>query len=211
MSYYISGLSFFAQSNWNMSLLWKILMSKKIVSGFSVFVFAFFMGITTAANAKTNEKPLLSTAAELFGLPLNDLSLSRLEKKLDGMGLQSYPSYKEGEVSYSLGPEGILGVTNATIFSNSSGYVRQAALSGVVKSSEKRKALGELLVRKYGAPNEGYLNNGIGRSKWLFKNGTMIEFYNSTYDVSIMYVDERPRTLVRSGQIDVEALSRKKQ
>lgn len=185
-------------------------MSRKFTSVLAVLILVL-VGMATVANAKTTKIPQLSNIAELFGLPLNDLSLSRLEKKLDSMGLHSYPSYKEGEVSYSLGPEGILGVTHATIFSNSSRYVQQALLSGVVGSLEKRQALGELLQKKYGAPSEGYLNNGIGRSKWLFKDGTLIEFHNSTYDVYIMYVDERPRVMGRSGQIDVEALSRKKQ
>jgi len=208
--YYISGLAFFTRQTRAWHIVGKGLMSRKANSGFIVFIFALLMAVTTAVNAKTNDKPRLSSVAELFGLPLNDLRLSRLEKKLNSMGLYSYPSYKDGEVSYSLGSKGILGVTDATIFSNSSEYVQQALLSGVVKSSEERKALGELLQRKYGAPTDGYLDNGIGRSKWLFKDGTMIEFQNSTYDVSIMYVDEQPRVLASSGKIDVEALSHKK-
>jgi hypothetical protein len=185
-------------------------MFRKCTSVFAVLILVS-MGMATIVNAKTNESPQLSNIAELFGLSMNDLSLSQLEKKLTSMGLQRYPSYKEGEVSYSLGPEGILGVTNATIFSNSSRYVQQALLSGVVGSLEERQALGELLQIKYGAPSKGYLNDGIGRSKWLFRDGTMIELHNSTYDVSIMYVDEQPKVMEHSGQIDVEALSRKKQ
>jgi hypothetical protein len=169
------------------------------------------MSTSTLAKAEGNGASARSNMAELFGLPLNDLSVSRLDKQLNSMGLHSYPSYKDGVVSYSLGPEGILGVTNATIYSNGSGYIRQALLSGVVESSEKRKALGELLARKYGKPSEGFLNNGIGRSKWLFKDGTMIELHNTTYDVSLMYVDESPKVATPSGQIDVEALSRKNQ
>jgi hypothetical protein len=163
-----------------------------------------------SANTPSDVLPRISSVAELFGLPLNDLSLSRLERQLSSMGLSSYPSYKDGIVNYSLGPEGILGVTNATIYSNASGYIQQALLSGVVENNEKRKALGELLKQKYGSPNDGFLSNGIGRSKWLFQDGTMIELRNNTYDVSILYVDEHPKVVTRSGHIDVEALSRKK-
>jgi hypothetical protein len=125
------------------------------------------------------------------------------------MGLYSYPSYKTGIVSYSLGSEGILGVTNATIYSNTSNYITKALLSGVVQSKENRQALGEVLATKYGKPSVGFLSEGIGRAKWFFKEGTMIEFHNSTFDVSILYVDEQPRVASRSGKIDVEALSRK--
>lgn len=173
-------------------------------------VLAVFSVASVSANTSNDMTSRASSIAELFGLSLNDLSLERLEKQLATMGLRSYPSYKEGVVSYSLGPEGIFGVTNATIYSNASGYVSQALLSGVIESNEKRKALGELLEKKYGAPSEGFLNTGIGRSTWLFKDGTLIELHNSTFDVSIMYVDEHPRVETRSGQIDVEALSRKK-
>jgi hypothetical protein len=187
------------------------LMPTKVASALIMFIFALSMSAATLVRAEANGISRSSNVAELFGLPLNDLSVSRLERQINSMGLHSYPSYKDGVISYSLGPEGILGVTNATIYSNGSGYVRQALLSGVVESNEKRKALGELLGRKYGTPSEGFLNNGIGRSKWLFKDGTMIEFHNTTYDVSLMYVDENPKVAARSGQIDVEALSRKKQ
>lgn len=187
------------------------LMPTKVASALIIFIFGLSMGAATLAKAEESSVPARSNIAELFGLPLNDLSVSRLEKQLNSMGMHSYPSYKDGVVSYSLGPEGILGVTSATIYSNGSGYVRQALLSGVVESSEKRKALGELLARKYGKPSEGFLNNGIGRSKWLFQDGTMIELHNTTYDVSLMYVDENPKVATRSGQIDVEALSRKNQ
>ncbi|UTV99106.1 uridine kinase [Marinomonas rhizomae] len=183
----------------------------KIAPTLIMFVFTFFIGIATLAKAESDAAPKVAEVAELFGLPLNDLSVSQLNKQLNSMGLSSYPSYKDGAVSYSLGPEGILGVTNATIYSNGSGYVRQALLSGVVESKEKRKALGDLLTRKYGNPSEGALNNGIGRSKWLFTDGTMIELHNTTYDVSLMYVDGSPKVVARSGQIDVEALSRKNQ
>ncbi|MBU1294142.1 MAG: uridine kinase [Gammaproteobacteria bacterium] len=186
-------------------------MRTKVAPMFASFIFALSMGTATLVKAEASDVSRSSNVAELFGLPLNDLRVSQLENQLNSMGLHSYPSYKDGVISYSLGPEGILGVTNATIYSNGSGYVRQALLSGVVESSEKRKALGELLAQKYGKPSEGFLSNGIGRSKWLFKDGTMIEFHNTTYDVSLMYVDESPKVAIRSGQIDVEALSRKKQ
>ena len=183
----------------------------KNVSALSVSVLILFFTITMSANAETTEQeqPGVMGVAELFGLPFNDLPLSQVEKKLNDMGLNSYPSYKTGVVSYSLGPEGILGVTNATLYSNDSNYVTQALLSGVVQSLEKRRTLGEVLVKKYGAPSVGFMNEGFGRGKWFFKEGTMIELHNSTFDVSILYVDERPKVASLSGKIDVEALSNK--
>jgi len=170
----------------------------------------FFMGMK-AAIAATDTKSKLTDKAELFGLPFNNLSLAKLEKQLIGMGLNKYPSYRDDMVSYSLGKEGILGVTNADIFVNNSGYVRQALLSGVIDDNEKRRDLGSLLEKKYGSPVSGALSGGIGKAKWQFNDATTIEFRNTTYDVSIMYVDERPTVTSFSGKIDVEALSRKSQ
>ncbi|NLQ17791.1 uridine kinase [Marinomonas sp. M1K-6] len=163
---------------------------------------------TALTAAQKDIGPRISKKAELFALPFNDLSLSRLENQLSGMGLRSDPSYKDGVVSYGLGPEGILGVTNATLHSNTSGYVHQALLSGVIESREQRKALGQLLEKKYGDPSDGDLQSGMGHAIWLFQDSTRIELRNSTFDVSVLYVDERPRVVIRSGQIDVEALSR---
>lgn len=178
-----------------------------------VFICLLFLGGLGSLSvfAATQSAVRTSNYAELFGLRFNDLSLSRLNSKLRSMGITSYPSYKEGQISYSLGTEGILGVTNATVFTNSSGYIQQALLSGVVESSEKRQSLGKLLEQKYGAPAAGYLSDGIGKARWLFQEGTTIELRNSTFDVSLAYVDERPRVQSRSGKIDVEALSRKNQ
>ncbi|ETX10519.1 uridine kinase [Marinomonas ushuaiensis DSM 15871] len=192
-------------------------MTSRNASIFFVFMVSTFFVSQVFANAsKANgdvekaPKPRITGNAKFFGLPLNDLALPRLEKHLSEMGLQNYPSYKDGVVNYSLGPDGILGVTDATVFSNSSGYVQQARLSGVVESNEKRKALGDLLLRRYGTPSDGQLRSGLGHAAWLFRDGTMVELRNSTFDVSIMYVDERPRVASHSGKIDVEALSRKK-
>ncbi|QRV22817.1 uridine kinase [Marinomonas foliarum] len=185
-------------------------MSRKVAPVLLVFALVLLVSRPASVMAETNESIALSDAAELFGLPVKGLALSQLESRLESMGLQSYPSYKLGVVSYSLGPEGILGVTNATIHFNSSKYVRQVLLSGVVESNEKRKNLGELLGRKYGPPSEGFLNGGLGRSKWSFRDGTTIDFRNTTYDVSVLYVDEQPKVISRSGKIDVEALSNKK-
>ncbi|QUX97394.1 uridine kinase [Marinomonas sp. CT5] len=174
----------------------------------SVFIFAFFVG---AVSAETDGASNVSNKAELFGLPFNDLSLSLLERHLKSLGLQKYPSYKAGVVSYSLGPKGILGVTNATIYSNTSGYIHQALLSGVIESSEDRQALGELLEKKYGTPGSGQLKTGVGRAKWLFDDDTSIELHNDSYDVSITYIDEKPMVDSHTGEIDVEALLRKNQ
>jgi hypothetical protein len=183
----------------------------KNTSAALMYLFIFASVGSFSVYAATNQVVSPSSNAELFGLRFNDLPLSKLESQLRGMGIVNYPSYKEGVTSYSLGPEGILGVTNATIFTNTSGYIHQALLSGVVDSSEKRQSLGKLLETKYGVPVAGYLSEGIGKARWIFKEGTMIELRNNTFDVSITYVDERPRVQSRSGKIDVEALSRKNQ
>lgn len=148
-------------------------------------------------------------SAELFGLPLSNLRLSALANHLNSMGLKSYPTYREGIVNYSLGPDGILGITNAAIYTNASGFVQQALLTGVIQSNDQRRAIGDVFLKKYGEPSEGILNRGIGRSKWSFEDGTEIDFRNTTYDVSILYVNSRPKSNVRSGRIDVEALYRK--
>lgn len=185
-------------------------MFKKYISMFVLFVLTiFYVAGMTPAYAATETTSGNSSVAELFGLPVNNLSLSRLESHLGNIGLNSYPSYKDGVVSYSLGPEGILGVTNATIFSNTSGYVHQVLLYGVVESDAKRQSLGKLLEQKYGAPTAGNLVDGIGKTQWEFRDGTKIELFNSTFDVAITYIDERPRVKIQSGRIDVEALSRK--
>ena len=208
--YYTSGLVFFARQTESRDSNREDSMLSKVASMLVVFAIAVSYGEAVAAIADNKESSTFSTVAELFGLPLNDLSVSQLESRLNTMGLSSYPSYKQGVMAYSLGPEGILGVTNATIYSNRSGYIRQVLLSGVVESNEQRMNLGTLLEKKYGAPTEGFLNNGLGRSRWHFSDGTSIDFRNTTYDVSILYVDEQPKVATRSGQIEVEALSRQK-
>ena len=186
-------------------------MLRKNASALKFWTLVLFFAITvTSVKAATQEKPLFSDTAEFFGLPFNNLHLSKIQEKLKNIGLHSYPSYKNGVVSYSLGEKGILGVTNATIHSNPSSYVTKALLSGVVQSKEDRQALGEVFVTKYGKPTVGFISEGIGRGKWFFEEGTMIELKNSTFDVSISYVDEQPKEVSsRSGKIDVEALSRK--
>ncbi|WP_262368557.1 uridine kinase [Marinomonas sp. IMCC 4694] len=166
----------------------------------------------TIVKAETLRKPHSYHAAELFGLPLNNLMLSSLEKQMTDMGMSHYPSYKEGITNYSLGNEGILGVTNAEIYSSKAGYVREALLSGVVQSMEKRRAVGKLLEGKYGTPTQGHLNEGIGRSTWRFTDGTVIELQNTTYYVSIKYANQPPEVVKNkphSGRIDVQALAKK--
>ncbi|SBS31651.1 hypothetical protein MSP8887_01564 [Marinomonas spartinae] len=149
--------------------------------------------------------------AELFGLKVNDLSKQTLEKQLSRMGLQPYPSYKKDVVSYSLGPKGILGIKELDITFNDYDYIRHANLAGVVKNTHERQKLGELLEKKYGEPNVGFIKNGYGRARWYFKDGTYIELHNTTFDVSISYVDEDPKVPSESGTIDVEALSKQTQ
>lgn len=140
-------------------------MLSKVASMLVVFALALSYGEAMAATADNKESSTFSTVAELFGLPLNDLSLSQLKSRLNTMGLSSYPSYKQGVMTYSLGPEGILGVTNATIYSNRSGYVRQVLLSGVVESNEKRKNLGTLLGKKIRRSNGRFFKQW----PWAFK------------------------------------------
>lgn len=151
------------------------------------------------------------SGAELFGLTVNNLSQAVIEKQLAKMGLQAFPTYKKDRVSYSLGPDGILGIKELDLVFNSYDYIRSATMSGVVESAEKRQKLGLVLEQKYGQPNVGFVKNGYGRAKWFFKDGTYIELHNTTFDVSISYVDQDPMVPKESGTIDVEALSRQTQ
>ncbi|WP_394183334.1 uridine kinase [Marinomonas posidonica] len=172
-------------------------------------ILALFVLVSQQLWANTQASTArVSGQSELFGLPFNNLKLSDLGEQLKSMGVESYPSYQDGMQSYSLGPEGILGVTDLTIQSNESGYLVQALLSGVVKSSRQRRALGDLLLKKYGTPSSGRLDNGLGDVEWRLKDYTKIHLNNTSVDVSVMYVDERPKVIQSSGRIDVESLSR---
>lgn len=121
-------------------------------------VLLFLATNTALVKAEGSRKPQIVTRAELFGLPFNDLSLQTLEKRLATMDIHSYPSYKDGVANYSLGRSGMLGLTDAKVYYNRSGYVWQALMFGVVESKEKRQYLGNLLQRKYGLPDEGFMN-----------------------------------------------------
>jgi len=155
------------------------------------------------------EPKVYSNAAELFGLKINDLSQAEFEEQLKKMGLRSYPSFRQGIASYSLGEEGILGVRTLTVVYNKFKFIEKISLAGVVKDNEKRKALGNLLINKYGKPTVGFVNDGFGRAQWLFYDGTLIQLRNTTFDVSIAYVDRSPKEQSLSGQIDVESLLKK--
>ncbi len=179
------------------------------------FIYLYSLLFATVSWAQSGELSAdeanvesVSNSAELFGLRINDLSKEQLEAQLSAMGLQSFPSYKNDVVSYSLGTEGILGIKILSVYFNQSDYFRQAIMAGVVEDNEKRRLLGSLLVKKYGEPDVGYVNDGYGRAKWLFDEGNYIELHNTTFDVSVSYVDERPKVESRSGSIDVHALSR---
>lgn len=150
--------------------------------------------------------PIANEGAEIFGLKVNDLSKKTFEKRLGEMGIEPYPSYKKDVVSYSLGDNGILGLKELDATFNDYGYIKQATMVGVVKSNDKRSSLGNLLVKKYGEPNIGFVKDGYGRAKWVFQDGTYIELHNTTFDVSVIYVDQDPKIPSESGQIDVEAL-----
>jgi len=181
-----------------------IAMSSLLVFGFASGAFA------EDEDEKPKPKPkVYSKEAELFGLKINDLSQSKFESQLKKMGLHSFPSFRKGIASYSLGEDGILGVRSLTVVYNKSKYVEKISLAGVVKSNEKRKALGLLLINKYGIPTVGFVNQGFGRAQWLFGDGTLIELRNTTFDVSMSYVDRSPKVQSLSGQIDVESLQKK--
>ncbi|AEF53430.1 hypothetical protein [Marinomonas posidonica] len=171
-------------------------------------VLALFVLVSQQLWANTQASTArVSGQLELFGLPFNNLKLSDLGEQLKSMGVESYPAYKEGVQSYSLGPEGILGVTDLTVQSNEFGYLEQALLSGTVKSLRQRRSLGNLLLKKYGPPSSGRLDNGLGEVEWQLKDYTKIMLKNTSADVSVMYVDERPKVIRSSGRIDVESLS----
>ncbi|MFT2112149.1 uridine kinase [Marinomonas sp. 2405UD68-3] len=178
-----------------------------------VISFLLFFCVTSGAfNEDAGEKPepkVYSKEAELFGLKINNLSQSEFEGQLKKMGLNSFPSFRKGIASYSLGEEGILGVRSLTVVYNKSKYIEKIVLVGVVKSNEKRKALGSLLINKYGAPTVGFVNQGFGMAQWLFGDGTLIELRNTTFDVSMSYVDRSPKVPPLSGEIDVELLQKK--
>ncbi|BFM49765.1 uridine kinase [Marinomonas sp. THO17] len=174
----------------------------------AVLALSFLVTQYLWANTQPNVVRVAATS-ELFGLPFNNLKLTDLEEHLKSMGVEGYPSYQEeGVESFSLGPEGILGVTDLIVYSNDSGFIEKALLSGVVESDSKRSALGELLFNKYGVPSVGSLTDNVGEVEWWLRDYTKIMLKNTTFDVSVMYVDERPRVINRSGRIDVESLSR---
>jgi len=177
----------------------------------SVFVVILNIVVTTTALAETNKVESFTHEAEIFGLMVDDLSRQRLEQQLEKMGVNAFPSYREGIASYSLGAEGILGVRELKVRYNNSQYIEQINLSGVVESNEKRRSLGHLLVNKYGPPHLGFVNNGFGRAQWVFENGTAIELRNTTYDVVVVYIDRSPKQAAPkdSGRIDVQQLLRK--
>lgn len=150
--------------------------------------------------------PVYADGAELFGITFNDLSKNAFETHLKKMGLEPYPSYRQGVASYSLGKSGILGIKELTVRYNPYQYVEKATLSGVVEDPELRARLGEVLLHKYGQPNVGFVNDGYGRARWELADGTDIELRNTTFDVSVVYIDRRPKRVSASGRIDVEAL-----
>ncbi|GAB3483220.1 uridine kinase [Marinomonas epiphytica] len=176
-----------------------------------LFILSPFSVLAEESEELEIEKPKLLTEAMLFGLPINDLTQTALDKQLNARGIESYPSYKEGVVNYGLGEEGILGIKILTVQYNRSGHFKQAIFAGIVEDNGKRKAIGELLERRYGKPELGFVKDGYGRAKWLFDDNCYIELHNTTFDVSVSYVDARPKTVSPSGRIDVQALSRKSQ
>lgn len=152
--------------------------------------------------------PAFTDAAELFGLRINNLSQDDFERHLLKMGVQSFPTYKKGIASYSLGEQGILGIRELTVHYNEQRFIVKAVLSGVVESNPKRKSLGNLLVKKYGPPDFGFVNDGFGRGEWNFSDGTRIQLHNTTFDVSVEYQDLAPKVPSLSGRIDVNSLKK---
>ncbi|SBT17142.1 hypothetical protein MGA5115_01232 [Marinomonas gallaica] len=155
--------------------------------------------------------PSYSKGAELFGIGFNNLSKAEFEAHLSKMGLEPYPSYREGIASYSLGATGILGIKELTVVYNHYEYVERATMSGVVEDPELRSKLGSVLERKYGPPTVGFIRDGYGRARWILRDGTEIELHNTTFDVSVSYLDRIPKRKSSSGRIDVEALLKRNQ
>ena len=84
-------------------------------------------------------------------------------------------------------------------------------MSGVVEDPELRAKLGAVLERKYGPPSVGFVRDGYGRARWALPDGTEIELHNTTFDVSVIYMDRLPKRIAPSGRIDVEALLKRNQ
>lgn len=155
--------------------------------------------------------PIYSNGAELFGIPFNDLSKAKFEEHLSKIGLEPYPSYRAGVANYSLGEKGILGIKELTVVFNQYEYVERATMSGVVEDPKLRAKLGALLEHKYGPPTVGFVRDGYGRARWDLADTTEIELHNTTFDVSVVYVDRTPKHKQASGRIDVKALLQKNQ
>ncbi|WP_156496608.1 hypothetical protein [Marinomonas aquimarina] len=108
--------------------------------------------VTSAVCAAEEETaapatPVYSKGAELFGIPFNDLSKAEFEMHLSKMGLEPYPSYRQGVANYSLGASGILGIKELTVAYNQYNYVERATMSGVVEDPELRAKLGSVLEK----------------------------------------------------------------
>lgn len=155
--------------------------------------------------------PVYASGAELFGIAFNDLSKAQFEMHLKKMGLEPFPSYRQGVASYSLGKNGILGIKELTVRYNQYQFVEKATLSGVVESPELRAKLGNVLLQKYGQPEVGFVRDGYGRARWQLPDNTDIELRNTTFDVSVVYIDRVPKAVSPSGRIDVEALLKRNQ
>lgn len=159
----------------------------------------------------TPATPVYAKGAELFGIPFNDLSKAEFEMHLSKMGLEPYPSYRKGVANYSLGAAGILGIKELTVAYNQYEYVEQATMSGVVEDPVLRAKLGAVLEKKYGRPSLGFVRDGYGRARWVLPDDTEIELHNTTFDVSVIYIDRLPKRIAPSGRIDVEALLKRNQ
>ncbi|WP_417552861.1 uridine kinase [Marinomonas fungiae] len=166
---------------------------------------------TTNAADSVVAAPEFSKGAELFGIPFNDLSKAEFEQHLSKMGLESYPSYRQGVANYSLGATGILGIKELTVVYNQYDFVERATMSGVVEDPALRAKLGTVLEKKYGPPSVGFVRDGYGRARWFLPDGTEIELHNTTFDVSVIYMDRVPKRIAPSGRIDVEALLKRNQ
>jgi len=192
-------------------------MWNKCLNTFSLILLTLLLSAPASANDEPeasepiDEPVVYSSGAELFGIPFNDLSKDKFEEHLAKIGLEPYPSYREGIANYSLGASGILGIKELTVIYNRYQYVERATMSGVVESAELRAKLGHLLEGKYGPPSIGFVRDGYGRARWMLTDGTEIELRNTTFDVSVSYIDRVPRRASASGRIDVEALLRRSQ
>lgn len=178
----------------------------KVFKGLGFLFILLSLPIKAQSLEDSMGAPINMQGAAIFGLVLNDLSQEDLEDKLAEMGVTDFPRASEKTVNYNLGDQDILGIRNLSVYYNDYHFVEKIILSGTVENPILRKRLGNFLIKKYDTPMAGSVENGYGRAQWRFNDGTMIEFNNVTFDVSVVYRDLIPSRELVAGEIDVQAL-----